>query len=140
MIIKLRPALATLCLAAASATALAAQEVDPEFAVGREEYLAACAACHGENADGNGPIATMFKDPVPGLTRLSADNDGVFPTLAVFQIVDGRTAVRAHGNPMPVFGRRYQTEIAGDFGPYGGEQVVRARVLELVYYLQSIQE
>lgn len=128
-----------LTLGLAAASAATAQEAESEFAIGREEYLAACAACHGENADGNGPIASMFKDPVPGLTRLSADNDGVFPTLAVFQIVDGRTAVRAHGNPMPVFGRRYQTEIAGDFGPYGTEQAVRGRVLELVYYLQSIQ-
>ncbi len=122
-----------------SAGAVWAQE-DGEFAAGREEYLAACAACHGENADGNGPIATMFRDPVPGLTGIAADNGGVFPVVDIVMIVDGRTGVRAHGDPMPVFGRRYQTELAGEIGARGGEEAVRGQVLELVYYLQSIQE
>jgi len=117
-----------------------AQDAADEFAAGREEYLAACAACHGENADGNGPIATMFKVPVPDLRKISAGNDGVFPTLAVFQIVDGRTGIRGHGDPMPLFGNRYKAELAGEIGIYGAEQLVRSRVLELVYYLESIQE
>lgn len=123
-----------------SASAAGAQAVDPDFARGYDEYMAACAACHGEAADGNGPIATMFRDPVPGLTGLAADNDGVFPVLEIFQIIDGRTAVRAHGNPMPVFGARYKADIGAEVGAWGAEPAVRARVLELVHYLQSIQE
>jgi mono/diheme cytochrome c family protein len=126
-------------LFAAAAAALPALAQDDEFAAGREEYLSACAACHGEAADGNGPIATMFTVRVPDLRRISAQNDGVFPTLEIFQIIDGRAVLPAHGNPMPVFGRRYERQ-AGDVGPYGSEALVRARVLELVYYLQSIQQ
>lgn len=121
-------------------TAAVAQDVNPEFARGYNEYMAACAACHGETADGNGPIAEMFQSGVPNLTQIAARNDGVFPTLEVFQIVDGRTGVRAHGAPMPVFGGRYRTEIGTELGPFGAEAAVRARVLELVYYLQSIQQ
>jgi mono/diheme cytochrome c family protein len=113
---------------------------EQEFAAGRHEYLAACAACHGENADGQGPIAEMLNVPVPNLHKLAANNDGVFPLLEVFQVIDGRSGIRAHGDPMPLFGRRYEADIGGELGPYGSEQAVRARVLELVYYLQSIQE
>ena len=116
-----------------------AQNGNSEFARGAEEYMVACAACHGEQADGNGPIATMFKGVVPDLRKITASNDGEFPTLKVFQIIDGRSGVAAHGAPMPIFGNRYKVE-AGDIGAYGNESAVRARVLELVYYLESIQE
>ena len=125
---------------AACALAAPALAQDDEFAAGREEYLSACAACHGENADGNGPIATMFTTPVPDLRKIAAQNEGVFPTLEVFMIVDGRTGIKAHGDPMPMFGRRYEAELGEAAGPYGSEQLIRARVLELVYYLESIQE
>ena len=118
----------------------AAQNYPQEFEAGRAEYLSACAACHGENADGNGPIATMLKTRVPGLRTLAANNEGEFPLLETFMIVDGSTGVRAHGNPMPVFGNRYEAEVGATRGDYSSEQAVRARVLELVYYLQAIQE
>ena len=45
-----------------------------------------------------------------------------------------------HGvRDMPIWGGRYQEEAGEMYGPYGGEVVVRGRILELVYYLQSIQ-
>lgn len=123
----------------AGAEGVAAEDRD-EFAAGKSEYLAACAACHGEAADGNGPIATMFKSRVPDLRKIAAANDGVFPFLDVFHVVDGRTAVRAHGNPMPVFGNRYTAEAEEHGTLFGTETQARARVTELVLYLQSIQE
>lgn len=121
-------------------TATFAQDVDPDFMAGRQEYLAGCAACHGENADGNGPIASMFNVRVPDLRKIAAPNDGVFPTSEIIKIIDGRTAIRAHGNPMPLFGERYQNELSGEVSDLAARQVARARVLELVYYLGSIQE
>ena len=136
MKLSLLSSLAAVALCAVSP--MFAQDAD-EFAAGHAEYLSACAACHGENADGNGPIATMFKSPVPNLHGLSAANDGVFPLLKVFQIIDGRSEVRGHGSPMPVFGNRYGKQAETTAGFYGAEPIVRARILELVYYLQSIQ-
>jgi hypothetical protein len=132
--------LSALAVATAFALPVTAQDYPQEFEAGRAEYLAACAACHGENADGNGPIATMFDTRVPGLRNLAADNEGEFPLLDTFMIVDGRKEVRAHGNPMPVFGNRYKAELGAQLGDYGSETAVRARVLELVYYLQAIQD
>jgi mono/diheme cytochrome c family protein len=121
------------------ATAVLAQDASQEFTVGKEEYLTACAACHGQAADGNGEIATMFKDRVPDLTGIAKRNDGVFPLLKVIQTIDGRAVIRGHGNPMPVFGNRYRAEASGT-AVLGAEALARGRVLELALYLQSIQE
>jgi mono/diheme cytochrome c family protein len=122
------------------ATAVLAQDAAQEFAAGREEFLVACAACHGAAGDGNGEIATMFKDRVPDLTGIAKRNDGVFPLLEVIQAIDGRAVVRGHGNPMPVFGNRYRAAADNADAVMGAEVLARGRVLELALYLQSIQQ
>ena len=91
-------------------------------------------------ADGNGEIAIMFKNGVPDLTGIAKRNDGVFPLLAVIQTIDGRSMIRGHGNPMPVFGNRYRAEADGGDTIFGAEAIARGRVLELALYLQSIQQ
>ncbi len=121
------------------ASAVLAQDASLEFSAGKAEYLVACAACHGEKADGNGEIAIMFKDRVPDLTEIARRNDGVFPLLTVIQTIDGRAMIRGHGNPMPIFGRRYRAD-ASDTALLGAEALARGRVLELALYLQSIQK
>ena len=112
-----------------------AQDAQP----GKEEYMVACAVCHGESAAGNGPFSSLMNIDVPGLSGLAAANDGVFPFLKVFQIVDGRTGVRGHGGPMPIWGDRF-TAAVEDFGPYSAEIIARGRIAVLVEYLESIQE
>lgn len=112
-----------------------AQEDD----VGKREYMIACAVCHGESAKGNGPFASMMNIDVPSLTGLKSANDGDFPFLKVFQIVDGRTGVRGHGGPMPIWGDRF-TASSGDIGPYSAEIIARGRIAVLVNYLESVQE
>lgn len=121
------------------ATAVLAQDAPQEYAVGQKEYLTACAACHGEEADGNGEIAVMFKEPVPDLTGIAMRHDGVFPLLDVIHAIDGRAMIRGHGNPMPVFGNRYRAEADGGNALFGAEAISRGRVLELALYIQSIQ-
>ena len=133
------PGLGVLALAALVSTASAENAAD-EFAVGKAEYLTACAACHGDAADGKGPIAGMFRTPVPDLTGLAVRNEGRFPFLTVVQIIDGRSVVRAHGDPMPVFGGRFRAEAQDRGALYGSEAIARARVLEMVLYLESIQD
>lgn len=107
---------------------------------GEAQYMIACAVCHGESALGDGPFASMMNTSVPGLTKLAADNDGEFPWLEVYQIVDGRTGVRGHGGPMPIWGDRYSASARESFGEYGAEVVTRGRIAVLVDYLKSIQE
>ncbi len=122
------------------ASTVLAQDADKEFAAGRDEYLASCAACHGEAGDGNGEIAVMFKEGVPDLTGITKRNDGVFPMLRIIQSIDGRAVIRGHGNPMPVFGNRFRAATTSENALLGAEAIARGRVLELALYIQSIQE
>ncbi|SMX24490.1 c-type cytochrome [Boseongicola aestuarii] len=125
---------------AASAVVLGTISVaSAEDHAGKEEFMIACAVCHGESGKGNGPFASMMNVEVPGLTGLAAANEGVFPFLKAFEIVDGRTGMRAHGGPMPIWGDRYKSEVE-NLGPYSSEIITRGRIAVLVDYLQSIQE
>lgn len=111
------------------------------MAASETEFMNSCAVCHGASGRGDGNLVNFLNVKPTDLTKLSANNDGKFPFLEVFQVVDGRTMVSGHGErDMPVWGRRYQDDVGETFGPYGGETAVRARILELVYYIQSIQE
>lgn len=132
---QIRPTLAAAVLAFAAAAAFAAPD-----AVGEAEYMSACASCHGEGGRGDGPLAELMTVDLPDLTRISARNDGVFPMLTVIHVIDGRSGLRGHGYPMPVWGGRMASEVGDSHGPFGAEVVVRGRILSLAYYLESIQE
>lgn len=107
---------------------------------GKNEYLNACASCHGADANGSGPLADLMTVGVPALTGLAAANDGVFPMLEVIHSIDGRQGTRGH-YPMPVWGEAFERQAEADnLGRYGGEIAVRGRVLSIAYYLESIQD
>ena len=75
------------------------------------------------------------------LTVLAKNNNGEYPFLKVYQTIDGRMLVTGHGDrTMPVWGDHYEAESEVEPGSFGSEQMVRARVLELVYYIQTLQE
>jgi len=107
--------------------------------LGEEEYMNSCASCHGARADGDGPLSQLMTVKVPALTGLSADNDGKFPMLDVIQTIDGRSGVKGHGYPMPVWGKRFKDDVKSP-GPYGAEAILRGRILSLAYYLETIQK
>lgn len=123
----------TTILVIAAAGMAAAQDA------GRIEYTNSCVACHGEDGKGDTPLAQILTVPVPDLTQISARHDGEFPMLDIIQIIDGRTGIRGHGYPMPIWGNRFK-EAMVDAGAYEAEIFVRGRVLSLATYLQSIQE
>jgi mono/diheme cytochrome c family protein len=79
-----------------------AQRVDP----GEIEFLSSCAPCHGAEGKGNGPMGAALKAIPPDLTVLAKNNGGVFPFSNVYEVIDGRKAVAAHGTrEMPAWGR-----------------------------------
>lgn len=119
-------------VAALLAGAAAAQE--PE--AGRDLYMQYCATCHGTEGTGGGPLTELMTQEVPDLTGLAAANDGTFPMLDVIHVIDGRTGVRAHGGPMPVYGNVFTLDEAED---YGAVIETRGRILSLALYLESIQ-
>ncbi len=131
-------------LALLQAGAAYAQQGQEHLAAGADEFRNSCASCHGEDGRGAGFLTRVFRGVDPGdLTQLSKYNDGVFPLERVFEVIDGREKVAAHGERrMPVWGDRYKEQAMMSWlGPSPiTEMVVRNRVLELVYYIQSIQE
>ena len=130
-------------VAATFATATLAQDMQGGFEPREREFLNSCASCHGVDGKGAGFLTRLFRGVDPGdLTLLSANNGGQFPFDQVFAVIDGRLEVAAHGErKMPVWGDRYMADSMREFGPdIQNESRVRARVLELAYYLQSIQQ
>lgn len=124
--------LAAMTLGAGGALAM---EPDP----GAEAFGQYCATCHGMSGDGTGPMTDIMTISVPDLTQLSAGNDGQFPMLEVIHIIDGRTGLRGHGGPMPIYGALFDAE-AQDAGPYGAPIVTRGRILSIAYYLEAMQK
>ena len=110
--------------------------------VAADEYQVSCASCHGLEGKGDGNMAQFLTKKPTDLTMLSkSTGDGKYPFLKVFQIIDGRAVVSGHGDrAMPVWGDRYKKEVGKKYGSFGNEMAIRGRVLELVYYIQSIQQ
>ena len=107
---------------------------------GRALYINACAGCHGAEGTGDGPVAELLSVPVADLTRLASRNDGAFPRLEVIHVIDGRTGVRAHGGPMPVFGSLLAGQPGLEDAPDGSPVFADRRILALTDYLESIQQ
>lgn len=111
-----------------------------EDLIGSEEYRISCLSCHGVGGRGNGPMAKLLNVEPSDLTTIAKNNEGTFPLDKVFRTIDGRHGVAGHGDrDMPIWGARYLREDAERYGEFGGEDVVRLRILELVYYIQLMQ-
>ncbi|MFX0541464.1 c-type cytochrome [Roseovarius sp. S4756] len=120
---------------------LANSALAEEDAWGKHFYDQNCATCHGAEGKGNGNLAEWLSIEVPDLTMLSERNGGEFPMLRVIHIVDGRSELRAHENPMPPFGAKFRDEIQPPYGMAGATNVlIRGRVLSIADYLQTIQK
>lgn len=107
-------------------------------AAGKIPYNQSCASCHGEAGKGNGIVANVLMVKPTDLTQLSKKNGGEFPFWRVYGVIDGREEVKGHGSrDMPVWGQVFRSQAATS--PVA-ESIVRGRILELVYYIQSLQK
>ena len=139
----------SLISASAALLAFQAQAWAQKVDLAKAEYLSSCGACHGSDAKGKGVLADQLKVAPSDLTQLAKKNGGVFPMNAVYEKIDGRQEVKAHGpRDMPVWGYRYTPfPIAPNqaFDPKSPqlsdpEPVIRGRILSLIDYLYRIQE
>jgi mono/diheme cytochrome c family protein len=94
-----------------------------------------CAACHGTDARGGGPVAKALKRDVPDLTALAQRNNGAFPAIhARNTLMFGTDSLLpSHGSQgMPIWGPIFhEIEFDQDLG--------NVRMENLVKYLESIQ-
>jgi len=104
-----------------------------EPARGSDEYVRYCGACHGEVADGKGPVANVLSPRPPALTELDEKFGSPLGTRLVAYVM-GTTMPRAHGtSDMPVWGRNLKEPDGDD------TQAVRT-IWRIVNYLDSVQE
>lgn len=128
---------AGLTMILASGTGVFAQE----NVVGADAYRTSCAVCHGSDGKGYGEFADVLTVKPSDLTVLAKNNDGVFPYLYVFQTVDGRAVIPAHGSRvMPIWGSSFTREIGESAGPFGAELLIRAKIVALADYVESLQQ
>ena len=98
-----------------------------------ELFRAHCAACHGSDAKGGGPMAPALKAKVPDLTVLAKRNGGQFPAAGVSHTAMGDRGcdvawLTGNADLGLIF---HQVESDQDFGA--------VRLQNLVKYLESIQ-
>lgn len=124
---------ASICV---SGLTIAADEMD----IGKQDYDANCAVCHGPAGKGGGPYAAALKLPMPDLTVLAKNNGGVFPSARVFSLIDGRDEVQGHGpRDMPVWGEDYLAKAPRGESIVNREGYVRGRILSLIDYMNRLQ-
>jgi mono/diheme cytochrome c family protein len=129
----------TLCwLAAVSLLAPASTVVAADNSPAKAAYLRYCGACHGEDGKGTGVVSALLRPKPTDLTVLAKQNKGEFPFGRMIQVVDGRTTVRAHGDPdMPVWGEVFK----GQEGTSMAEEAkVRGKLFLVIEYISSLQQ
>ncbi|MCA3572317.1 MAG: cytochrome c [Aestuariivirga sp.] len=129
--------LLTSSILASAGTAVAQDE-----AIGKEEYRMHCAACHGLDGRGDGPIGQILKTPAPNLAMITERNGGKFPVQKIYDIIEGSSVIAAHGTrDMPLWGDRYREApqpVTPDQAIMSDDQA-QQRILSLVYYLGTMQ-
>jgi len=102
---------------------------------GVDNFHAYCSPCHGRDGTGHGPVAAALKTPPADLTKLAANNKGVFPRARVRDyITNGAGDIAAHGSSaMPVWGPTFRALDNSD-------RSVAIRIANVVEYMASIQK
>ncbi len=107
---------------------------------GREHYFHYCAACHGIEAMGNGPMAPVLTLQPVDLTQLSDRSGEIFPIYDVIARIDGRNPLVAHGSPMPVYGDFFEGKGVSIRDETGALVMTSQPIVDLVAFLESIQQ
>ncbi len=94
-----------------------------------------CAACHGLEGRGDGPVSKALNRQVPDLTRLSQRNNAIFPAMHVRTTImfGADDLLPSHGSKtMPIWGPIFhEIEFDQDLG--------NVRLDNITKYLESIQ-
>jgi mono/diheme cytochrome c family protein len=121
------------------------KSVEDQVKIGAVDYENFCAACHGKDARGNGPVAVELKTVPPSLRKFAARRGGVFDANEIVKIIDGRDMPRAHGTPeMPIWGSlfRFVAELSGILQSdiEDSEKDAQNHIKAIAKYLETIQE
>ena len=102
---------------------------------GEQMFKQYCAACHGANAKGNGPVRAALKIPAANLTTLAKRHGGNFPYEYVTGVLRFGPGVSSHGSAdMPTWGPIFE------YFDNHNQSSVQQRIKNLCDYLASLQE
>lgn len=107
--------------------------------VGKNEFEARCASCHGVSGKGDGVLRPFLVQAPSDLTTLSRRNGGVFPSQRVWETIDGRITpdIGPHGTrEMPIWGQAYRAQAPREQADWHAAN----RMANLIYYLARIQQ
>ena len=113
-------------------------DVMPTQDDGAKFFAQNCASCHGSDGTGQGPNAATLANMPRDLTRLSAENDGVFPTAEALSYIYGDPQSSHLARVMPQFG----SAMVQDLVPVEIDGVLTPTPRELaglLEFLESIQ-
>ena len=122
------------------ASLLAGATVAQDAVIGAELYARHCATCHGEEAQGRGPLAPALLLQPPDLTTLTERHGGTLPVARIVMRIDGRDPLVSHGSPMPVYGEFFEgTDVI--LKAETGQPVLTSQpVADLLEYLRGLQK
>jgi mono/diheme cytochrome c family protein len=129
---------ATTVASAGAWAAAPATKVD----LGKQEYSANCASCHGLAGKGDGPTTGYLTKKPTDLTTLARNNGGVLPVSRLYDSIAGDSLPAGHGTrEMPTWGWDYRTRAAEYYVdvPYDADLYVRTRILALLDYIERLQ-
>jgi mono/diheme cytochrome c family protein len=132
---------AAVSIAMASTYGAIAQQAE----TGKEDYLKLCSGCHGAGGKGDGPNAKGLRKAPADLTKLSQSNNGRFPLVRAYEVMDGKLDIVVHGpREMPSFAEVLKKEIFSraprDYmSAELAESLARKRMLEVIEYVMSLQ-
>jgi mono/diheme cytochrome c family protein len=126
----------SLCLAGVAASSTVEETLPPNYIPsGKLMYQEHCATCHGIDAKGTGPLASLLITRPSDLTLLAKRHGGKFPREYVSSVLEFGPGATAHGSSdMPTWGpifRYYDKQ---------NERAVQQRIKNLCDYLASLQE
>jgi mono/diheme cytochrome c family protein len=122
------------CLAGAG-PAVNETELPPTYMpTGQQMYAQYCAACHGTDGKGHGPLAVVLKTPPADLSTLAQRHQGKFPYDYVRSVLEFGPGFLAHGSSeMPTWGPIFR------YYDKRNEKVVKQRIKNLSDFLASLQ-
>jgi mono/diheme cytochrome c family protein len=137
-----RPVLQAVLLGASLAIAATGALGQGKVDLGKREYDASCATCHGLKGTGDGPSTQHLNRTPTDLTQLAKANGGILPVDRLYRSIDGTLAVPGHGTrDMPIWGSQYRVRAAEFYTdvPYDPDAFVRAKILALIDYIARLQ-
>ena len=123
-------------MAGAARSSTVEERLPPNYVPsGKLLYQEHCATCHGTDAKGTGPMASLLITRPADLTLLAKRHGGKFPREYVSGVLEFGPGPRGHGtSDMPAWGpifRYYDKQ---------NERAVQHRIRNLCDYLASLQE